>query len=287
MSNKKIFISHSYKDALNVQLLKGQLASSSDINIAFVSEPPSIAGNIEKSIKNQIGSSAMMIVLLGEHWSKWQEFELSMALDSGLPVVGLLSNEKNEVRPPILSERGVPIVNWNWSEISKILSGNAHTLDYSEKSPEKLENPIIQLDFSRISEELTAYLLNNPNAMHQMSPRKFEELVAYIMEKHGYEVTLTQQSRDGGIDIFALKNEGFGNILTIVDCKKYSVNKPVGIAAVRGMYGTLQVENASHGMIATTSRFTHDATVLAQEYKYQLSLKGHADILQWIQQTKI
>lgn len=287
MSKKKIFISHSYKDALKVQLLKGQLASSSDINVAFVSEPPSMAGNIEKSIKNQIDSSAMMIVLLGESWSKWQEFELSKALDSGLPVVGLLSNEKNEVRPPILSEGGVPIVNWNWSEISKILSGNAHTLDYSEKSPEKLENPIIQLDFSRISEELTAYLLNNPNAMHQMSPRKFEELVAYIMEKHGYEVTLTQQSRDGGIDIFALKNEGFGNILTIVDCKKYSVNNPVGIAAVRGMYGTLQVENASHGMIATTSRFTHDATVLAQEYKYQLSLKGHADILQWIQQTKI
>jgi restriction endonuclease Mrr len=112
--------------------------------------------------------------------------------------------------------------------------------------------------------------------MQQMSPRKFEELVAYIMEKHGYEVTLTQQSRDGGIDIFALKNEGFGNILTIVDCKKYSLNNPVGIAAVRGMYGTLQVENASHGMIATTSRFTRDASVLAQEYKYQLSLKGQA-----------
>ena len=122
--------------------------------------------------------------------------------------------------------------------------------------------------------------------MHNITPRKFEELVAYIMERHGYEVTLTQQSRDGGIDIFALKNEGFGNILTIVDCKKYSETNPVGVAAVRGMYGTLQIESASHGIIATTSRFTRNASSLAHKYKYQISLKDHADLLSWIQKTK-
>lgn len=287
MSKKKIFISHNHEDSPKVHLLKGQLAGSTDVDVTFVSEPPSMGENIEASIKNQINASSMMIVLLGEHWSRWQEFELSKALDSGVPVVGLLSNENNEIKSPILTSGGVPIVNWSWNEISQVLSGQAHTLDYKSEIQEELESPIIQLDFSKISEELTAYLLNNPNAMHEMSPRKFEELVAYIMEKHGYEVTLTQQSRDGGIDIFALKNEGFGNILTIVDCKKYSETNPVGVAAVRGMYGTLQIENASHGMIATTSRFTRDANVLAKEYKYQLSLKNHADILQWIQQTKI
>lgn len=287
MSKKRVFISHNYEDSPKVHLLKGQLAGSTDIDVTFVSEPPSMGENIEASIKKQINTSSMMIVLLGEHWSRWQEFELSKALDSGVPVVGLLSNENNEIKSPILTSSGVPIVNWNWNEISQVLSGEAHTLDYKTKAPEELESPIIQLDFSKISEELTAYLLKEPKAMHEMSPRKFEELVAYIMEKHGYEVTLTQQSRDGGIDIFALKNEGFGNILTIVDCKKYSETNPVGIAAVRGMYGTLQIENASHGMIATTSRFTRDASVLAKDYKYQLSLKSHADILQWIHQTKI
>ena len=176
VSKKKVFISHSYEDAPKVQLLKGQLAGSTDIDVTFVSEPPSMGENIEKSIKNQINSSSMMIVLLGELWSRWQEFELSKALESGLPVVGLLSNETNEIRSPILSEGGVPIVNWSWSEISKVLSGNAHTLDYSAKAPEKFESPIVQLDFSKISEELTSYLLNNPNSMHEMSPRKFEEL---------------------------------------------------------------------------------------------------------------
>lgn len=290
MSNKKkIFISHNYADLHKVNLLKGQLANTADIDVAFVSENPvasSSGSNIQKSINNQIDKASMMLVMLGENWSKWQEFEVNNALEKSIPVVGLLSNEKNEIKSPFFAG-DIPIVNWKWSEISKVLSGEAHSLDYKAPDEKELESPIIQLDFSKISEELTAYILNNPNAMHNISPRKFEELVAYIMEKHGYEVTLTQQSKDGGIDIFALKNEGFGNILTIVDCKKYSETNPVGVAAVRGMYGTLQIESASHGMIATTSRFTRGANDLAHEYKYQLSLKDHADILRWIQKTKI
>jgi HJR/Mrr/RecB family endonuclease len=284
---KKIFISYNYKDNAKVNLLKGQLANSSEIDVTFVSEATSSSEKIKDSINNQIDNAALMLVMLGEHWSTWQEYELNTAIKKGVPVVGLLSNKENIIESPIWSTDNIPIVNWNWAEISKILSGETHSLDYKAPDVKKLESPIIQLDFSTISEELTTYLLNNPDAMHNVSPRKFEELVAYIMEKHGYEITLTQQSRDGGIDIFALKNDGFGNILTIVDCKKYSANNPVGIAAVRGMYGTLQIESASHGIIATTSRFTADAYNLAQEYKYQLSLKDHADILKWIQHTKI
>ena len=284
---KKIFISYNYKDNANVNLLKGQLANSSEIDVTFVSESTINSEKIKKSINDQIDRSSMMLVMLGDQWSSWQEYELKTAINKGVPVVGILSNKANKIESTIWSTEGVPIVNWSWAEISKILSGETHTVEYKAPDAKKFESPIIQIDFSKISEELTAYLLKKPAAMHSISPRKFEELVAYIMEKHGYEVTLTQQSKDGGIDIFAIKNDGFGNILTIVDCKKYSVTNPVGIAAVRGMYGTLQIESASHGIIATTSRFTADAYNLAQEYRYQLSLKEHADILKWIQHTKI
>lgn len=287
MSKKKVFISHTYEDKAKVHWLEGQLANSTDIDITFVSEPPGSGSNIQKAINTQIDQSSLILVMLGEKWRRWQEYEINNALKKGIPVVGVLSNENNKIIPPVFASDGVPIVNWNWNEISKVLSGEAHTVDYKAPDAGKLTSPIIQFDFSKISEELTAFILNNPSEMFNISPRKFEELVAYIMERHGYEVTLTQQSRDGGIDIFALKNEGFGNILTIVDCKKYSEDNPVGIAAVRGMYGTLQIESASHGIIATTSRFTCDATNLAHEYKYQLSLKDHADILRWIQKTKI
>lgn len=287
MSKKrKIFISYHYEDERKVHLLRGQVADSTDVDITFVSESIVSSNSIQKSIDSQLEKSSMMLVMLGEKWSRWQEYEVNSALRKRIPLVALLASENAQVESPILSSGDIPIVDWTWSEISKVLSGEAHTLDYIAPDDKKLESPIIQLDFSKISEELTGHILNNPNAMHNISPRKFEELVAYIMEKHGYNVTLTQQSRDGGIDIFAVRNDGFGNILTIVDCKKYSETNPVRIAAVRGMYGTLKIESASHGIIATTSRFTRDARSLAQEYKYQISLKDHADILRWIQKTK-
>ncbi|MFH0728781.1 MAG: restriction endonuclease [Pseudomonadota bacterium] len=283
---KKIFISHNYEDEAKVKLLKERLANSSDIEVTYVNETPLRSDEIVRSINVQINGSSMMMVMLGEKWGRWQEYEVTNALKNRIPVIGLLSNEKNEIISPIFSSEGIPIVNWNWNEISNVLSGSAPTIDFKAPNDEEFESAIFQIDFSKITEELTAYILRNPSAIHDISPRKFEELVAYIMEKHGYEVTLTQQSKDGGIDIFALKNEGFGNILTIIDCKKYSPTNPVGIAAVRGMYGTLQIESASHGIIATTSRFTHNAIGLAQKYKYQISLKDHADILSWIQKTK-
>ena len=273
MSNKnkkRIFISHNYQDKPKVYLLRAQLAGKSDLDVIWVEEVPTESDStqeIQSSIDKKISSSSMMIALVGEQWSNWQEFELKNALEKGVPVVGVISYGNDNINSELLNSGEVPLVRWNWKELSEILSGQVPTLRYSPQNIEVLESPIIQTDFTKISEELIQYLIYDPQALHKLSPRKFEELVAYLMEKHGYEVTLTQQSKDGGVDIFALKKDDFGSFLTIVDCKKYSPKNPVCVDVVRTMYGTLNVENASHGIIATTSRFTADAKKLARKYK--------------------
>lgn len=290
MSNrtkKRVFISHSAKDKHYVDLLKGQLANSKDVDVVWVDESLAAGEEIQHSINSKITSSSMILVMVGEHWSRWQEYEIKKALELGIPVAGVLAHGNDVVRSPILKSGEVPLVNWTWNNLAAILSGEQNTLEYTSESQKLSESPIIRVDFEVISQQLTEHLISNPDAIHQLSPRKFEELVAYLMEKQGYEVTLTKQSKDGGIDIFALKRDGFGNFLTIVDCKRYSEKNPVGIDLVRTMYGTLNIAKASHGIIATTSRFTNDAKVLAEDYKYQISLKDHADITQWIQKTKI
>lgn len=286
---KKIIISHNYQDNHKVNLLKAQLAGSNEIDVTWVEQSPIEATSgkeIQLLINKQISSSSMMLILIGENWSRWQEYELNNAIQKGIPVAGLLSHGNDVVESPLLKSGEIPLVHWNWKNLSAILSGKTYTIDYSPEIEQLVKSPIIQLDFSRISEGLTQYLLEHPNAINDLSPRKFEELIAYLMEKHGYEVELTQQSRDGGVDIFALKRDAFGSFLTIVDCKKYSITNPVGVGLVRTMYGTLIVEKASHGIIATTSRFTKGAQDLAEQCKYQLSLKDHADIMKWIENTK-
>lgn len=290
MSNntkKKVFISHSSEDKHYVNLLKGQLANSKLVDAIWVDESIGLGERIQDSINTKITSSSMLLMMVGEHWSRWQEYEIQKALELKVPVAGVLTHSTDVIHSPILQSGEVPLVNWNWNNIAAILSGEESTLEYTPETNELTESPIIRVDFEVISQNLTEYLITNPYAMHQLSPRKFEELVAYLMEKQGYEVTLTKQSRDGGVDIFALKKDGFGNFLTIVDCKKYSKKNPVGIDLVRTMYGTLNIAKASHGIIATTSRFTKDAKILAEDYRYQLSLRDHADVVKWIQKTKI
>jgi HJR/Mrr/RecB family endonuclease len=286
-TKKKVFISHSSKDKHYVNLLKAQLANSKDVDAIWVDDFQLMPGAMQESINSKITSSSMLLVMVGEHWSRWQEYEIQKALELGIPVAGILAYGNDVIRSPILKSGEVPLVNWTWNNLAAILTGEQNTLEYTSESQKLSESPILRVDFDVISQQLTEHLISNPDAIHQLSPRKFEELVAYLMEKQGYEVTLTKQSRDGGIDIFALKRDGFGNFLTIVDCKRYSEKNLVGIDLVRTMYGTLNIAKASHGIIATTSRFTKDAKVLAEDYKYQISLKDHADITQWIQKTRI
>ena len=138
-----------------------------------------------------------------------------------------------------------------------------------------------------MSYELTNFLINNPDEIYNLSPRKFEELVAFLFEKMGYQVTLTQQTRDNGVDIYALKKEEIGDILTIVDCKKFKPNRPVGIDIVRNMYGVLNIEKASHGVIATSSYFTSGAKDFQRTFQYQLSIKDHADIIYWMKKINL
>jgi len=63
-----------------------------------------------------------------------------------------------------------------------------------------------------------------------------------------------------------------GDLLYIIDCKRYSPDKPVGTEIVRGVYGVSQQERATMGVVATTSYFTKDAQQFQRMVKYQLSL---------------
>ncbi|MCA9026790.1 MAG: restriction endonuclease [Planctomycetaceae bacterium] len=135
---------------------------------------------------------------------------------------------------------------------------------------------------SGVTDELLWQLSRMPERIHSLSPRAFEELVAQLLSDMGYNVQLTPRQKDGGYDVLAEADLPAGRILTLVECKKWSPNNPVSVEVVRGLYGVLNISNATHAMIATTSRFTRDAHQLQDSIKYQLSLKDFDDIKSWL-----
>jgi len=125
-------------------------------------------------------------------------------------------------------------------------------------------------------------LKKQPAEIHALSPRKFEELLADLLSDMGWEVELTQQTRDGGKDILAYLNTDLGRFLCLVEAKHYRRDRKVGVELVRTLYGTLFDAQANSAMLVTSSSFSSDAREFQRKHRYQLSLRDYADIVSWI-----
>ncbi len=115
----------------------------------------------------------------------------------------------------------------------------------------------IKKDVLQINDDLMCFIAQEPMSMYELSPREFEKIIAELFKKLGYEVELTKQTRDGGVDIYIAEKTDLGKFLFLVECKHYAPNRPVGIEVIRNMYGVLGMNKRkpTGGIIATTSHF--------------------------------
>ncbi len=122
--------------------------------------------------------------------------------------------------------------------------------------------------------EICSHLDRTYSDVYSLPPRKFEEIVAHIYRSIGWEVTLTKQSRDGGIDLYCISNKS-GEVC-IVECKRYAKSRKVGIAAVDRLLGVAFRSEARHAHLVTSSSFTKpasqasDSIVLREEIEMDL-----------------
>ena len=150
-----------------------------------------------------------------------------------------------------------------------------------------LGNPIsdignIRIDVSEVNDWMLNELNKNPTDLYQLSSRRFEELVAELLIRKGYNVELTPATRDGGKDIYAARKDDLGSFLYIVECKKYKPTHKVGVNVLRDLYGVLSKEKATYGVAVTTSYFSKPAQDFQQELQFQMSLQDFDSIKQWL-----
>jgi restriction system protein len=115
----------------------------------------------------------------------------------------------------------------------------------------------------------------------------FENLIREIFEKefsqNGGEVKITQASRDGGVDAIAFDPDPIRGGKIVIQAKRYT--NPVGVSAVRDLFGTVHNEGATKGILVTTSDYGPDAYEFAKgkpltllsgsELLYLLQRHGH------------
>lgn len=137
---------------------------------------------------------------------------------------------------------------------------------------------ILEIDIQEINDELVRHLARHPEKMRTMDPRKFEILVAELFKDKGYEVEVTPRSKDGGLDIRVAQKSELGTFLILVECKRYAEDNPVGVEIVRGLYGVVSAENATAGLIATTSYFTKGAKSFQRQLSTRLKLNDFEEL---------
>lgn len=91
-----------------------------------------------------------------------------------------------------------------------------------------------------------------PNLM-DLTPGEFESLITNLFAKMGLETRLTQASRDGGVDCVAFDPRPIFGGKVVIQAKRYK--NTVGVSAVRDLFGTIQNEGASKGILVTTSGY--------------------------------
>lgn len=109
--------------------------------------------------------------------------------------------------------------------------------------------------------------IGNETNLAAMHWEDFEHLVRQVFEAEfssaNGEVRVTQASRDGGVDAVIFDPDPIRGGKIIVQAKRYT--NVVDVSAVRDLYGTVQHEGATKGILVTTSQFGPDARKFAQD----------------------
>jgi len=92
-----------------------------------------------------------------------------------------------------------------------------------------------------------------------VTPAEFERAVGELFCKHGFSVTRSGKTGDGGVDLEMTK----GGLSFLGQCKRYTT-EPIVEPLIRDFYGALTHRRAHHGYFVTTSYFTGPAMTFAQ-----------------------
>jgi restriction endonuclease Mrr len=139
---------------------------------------------------------------------------------------------------------------------------------------------IIQIA-SFVDRALIERLQQYPEDLRIIDRRRFEQLIAELFAGFGYEVELTQRTRDGGKDIIAVKKREV-DLKFLIECKRPDPGNPVGVSTVRELYGVKVDDGASKAILVTTTYFSPDAKLFSEKHRWELELRDFDAVKAWV-----
>jgi HJR/Mrr/RecB family endonuclease len=208
--------------------------------------------------------------------------ELSFSLKHGdiKSFKSKLSESKDLLSNDFLSDQLYKTIGKDSDDVTSILFSITENIDFGEY----FENEIIALpnNIIELTEEIMYQISNNPELMHSLESRLFEELIKRILIKFKIKSSLTKRTRDGGFDIIGVEDAAFSKNNYIIECKRYAPQKKVSVDVVQRLYGVKQSAKVTKAFLVTSSSFTKPAIEWAKQHCWELELKDYNDIAGWL-----
>lgn len=123
-------------------------------------------------------------------------------------------------------------------------------------------------------------ILRDGENLYRLHWKEFEDLIAYLLGRFGWSVEPMGYTKDDNVDILALKSIDPNLVIRMmVQCKKYSKHRKVGVDIVREVWSTKWEKGYHAAMIITSSFFTNGAMRKAQDLSLELS--DHNSVVNW------
>jgi Holliday junction resolvasome RuvABC ATP-dependent DNA helicase subunit len=137
-------------------------------------------------------------------------------------------------------------------------------------SPEITESDVRNY-LSILGTHLESHTAPGLSGVDNLSGIDFELLVGSLLSRMGFQIEMTKESGDGGVDIIATLDKPFLRGRYLVQCKRFAIGSNVGAPIVREFYGALRADrNAVKGIFITTSFFTNQARDFARDLPIDL-----------------
>lgn len=148
-----------------------------------------------------------------------------------------------------------------------------------EDSSQSRRRAIYHAAVGALCERFAKEIARDPDFLEQIEWRDLERLLADVLGKLGFKVTLTEPSKDGGKDL-VLETSYEGAAYTyFIEVKHWRSGKKVGEASLRDFVSVVLREKVSAGIFVSSSGYTEGAyKALSMTEKRSLVLQGREKI---------
>jgi Holliday junction resolvase len=248
----KLFIAHSYAEAR--QLADRLSADLSEAGHDVFRPAPKASEDVLPAISAALRRSDLVIALLTTD-NPNVYFEIGLAAGVQVPTL-IAADDLDHVTFDLASAPYVQLTGDLDEDVREIV----------RRVSAMVPKSIIRERLSSAESDLSPVeTLQDVSALEGVSPAEFERLVAEIFRSKGVPVRESPGPGSGGFDLIIE-----GELLTVVEVKRYRQGSLVAVGAVRQLLGAMTAIGAHRAILVTSSGFTSSAIAAASEWPIDL-----------------